>query len=226
MPYAALIIGAGLAIVFSFGYLSAFAAVVWHWVPWLKSGFSYDLSPNMGNFFVFLRSSTSLLFAPVWISANAIYEYASKDWLYFSALEPADQRADETPLQGSAAAAAPSAGFLSKIPAGLGAGVVALEAQEHYVCVHTHAGSDLILYRFGDAVREMEASGLGVQVHRSYLIDPAKIVETKRIGRSMVLVMTNGLEVPVSRSYRGLVSRVSNQAPAAALHRSNTSPTT
>jgi hypothetical protein len=211
--YLSLILGAALAIVFSYFYLSAFALVVWHWVPWLKSGFSYDFSPSIGGFFVFLRSSTSLLFAPVWVCANFIYEYASKDWLYFQRSERIQPVGNLSQPETIAQATAPQTGFLSKIPPELGKSVVALEAQEHYVRVYTSAGSDLILYRFGDAVTELEASALGVQVHRSYLIDPNQIIETKRSGRSMVLVMSNGLNVPVSRSYRALVSRVSKQSP-------------
>lgn len=91
--------------------------------------------------------------------------------------------------------------FLARIPARLGRDVLALEMEDHYVRVHTTEGSDLILMRMRDAVAEL--AGLeGLQVHRSYWVAASAVtgVERKPDGK-MTLVLSNGLRVPVSRSF-------------------------
>ncbi len=95
----------------------------------------------------------------------------------------------------------PAPPFLDRIPARLGHTLLALEMEDHYIRVHTAAGSDLILMRLRDAIAEL--SGLdGLQVHRSYWVAAAAVigVERKPDGK-MMLVLANGLHVPVSRSY-------------------------
>jgi len=210
-----LVIGAGVAVIAAYFYLMAFSYCVWRWVPWLESGFSYKLSPSIGDFGVYLRSSTSLLLVPVWFCANLIYEYASKNTLYFDVA--AQALGEQTLDEGNHSSTQPiqqPIGILAKLPPHLGREFIALEAQQHYVKVYTASGNELVLYRFGDAVTELEALNFGVQVHRSYVVSPAHIVEAKKQGRSSTLVMSNGLEVPVSQSYRGLVSRFYDHSSA------------
>lgn len=95
--------------------------------------------------------------------------------------------------------------FLDRIPDRLGRDLLALEMEDHYLRVHTAAGSDLILMRLRDAVAELAAID-GLQVHRSYWVAGAAVREVERTpdGR-MVLVLCNGLRVPVSRSYAAAV---------------------
>lgn len=76
--------------------------------------------------------------------------------------------------------------------------LLALEADGHYLHVHTDAGSELVLYRLSDAIREL-GSQAGAQVHRSWWV-AADAVSAER--RRDSLKLRNGLEVPVSRSYR------------------------
>lgn len=203
-----LILGAATAVLFAYFYLWGFSIFVWNWMSWLKTGFSYEFTPSMGGFWVYMHSSTSLLFFPTWFFANFVYEYATRDSLYFDHSSNEQQNSAEDEPTKAAIVDQPKTGIVSKIPRHLGSTIVALEAQQHYVRVYTAAGSDLVLYRFGDAVHELESQGLGIQVHRSFLMAPDYVVDTKRVGRSVVLCMTNGLEVPVSQSYRSLVSRL------------------
>ena len=90
--------------------------------------------------------------------------------------------------------------------------VVALEAHEHYVQVHTHDGAELIHHRFGDAVASMPEHA-GLQVHRSYWVAELSVVAAKRDGRRYRLTLENGMLVPVSDKYlrkvreRGLLRR-------------------
>ena len=63
--------------------------------------------------------------------------------------------------------------FLERIPLKLRGGeLYAVEAQDHYLRLHTSRGSDLILMRLADAVAELEGIE-GAQVHRSWWVAKA-----------------------------------------------------
>ena len=116
------------------------------------------------------------------------------------ALAPAPEPA-AVPVEAEAPPAPREPAFLARIPAKLGRDLLALEMEDHYVRVHTPEGSDLILMRMRDAVAEL--TGLeGLQVHRSYWVAAAAVtgVERKPDGK-LTLRLSNGLRVPVSRSY-------------------------
>lgn len=90
--------------------------------------------------------------------------------------------------------------FLEKVP-GLRAGeVAALQAEEHYVRVFHPAGSELVHYRFGDAVREMPES-LGTQVHRSWWVADEAVIAAERGKRRWQLKLQSGHSVPISDSF-------------------------
>jgi DNA-binding LytR/AlgR family response regulator len=60
--------------------------------------------------------------------------------------------------------------FLERLPLKLrGAEVWAVEAEDHYLRLHTSKGQDLILMRLADAVAELEGIE-GAQVHRSWWV--------------------------------------------------------
>jgi DNA-binding LytR/AlgR family response regulator len=75
-----------------------------------------------------------------------------------------------------------------------------LQAEDHYVRVHTTAGSDLILIRLSDAAAEM-APVTGARTHRSWWVNRSAVETVSRRNGNVVLVLNNGLEVPVGRSY-------------------------
>lgn len=76
--------------------------------------------------------------------------------------------------------------------------LLALKADGHYLHVHTDAGSDLIIYRLSDAIRELPPEQ-GAQVHRSWWVAGRALGPERHRDR---LSLVNGLEVPVSRSFR------------------------
>jgi DNA-binding LytR/AlgR family response regulator len=76
----------------------------------------------------------------------------------------------------------------------------ALEAEDHYVRAHTSGGSELILMRLADAVREAEGVD-GLQTHRSWWIAKAGIAKINREGEKLVALLKSGVEAPISRSY-------------------------
>lgn len=91
--------------------------------------------------------------------------------------------------------------FSERLPQGLrSAKLLALEAEDHYLRVHTDLGSDLILLRLGDAVAELDGID-GAQTHRSWWVARAALAAVRRGDGRATLTLSNGLEVPVSRSF-------------------------
>lgn len=104
----------------------------------------------------------------------------------------------------SAPGAAP-ARFLDRLPPKLrGARLIAVQAEDHYLRLHTDRGSDLILMRLSDALAELE--GLeGAQTHRSWWVARDAVVSVARGDGRAALTLDNGpggaLVAPVSRRY-------------------------
>jgi hypothetical protein len=94
--------------------------------------------------------------------------------------------------------------LLSRLPNRLGDDIVALEAEDHYLRVHTALGSDLILMRLSDAIAAIEPH-LGLQVHRSWWVAHDAICQITRSEQRMHLKLRNGLSVPVGRTYSAAV---------------------
>jgi hypothetical protein len=81
-----------------------------------------------------------------------------------------------------------------------GANLWAIEAQDHYVRVHTDRGTALVLMSFEAALGE--AAGLsGRRVHRSWWVARAAIVGVERGDGRAVLSLRGGPKAPVSRRY-------------------------
>ena len=97
----------------------------------------------------------------------------------------------------------PQAGpdFFRRIPPALGRDLLALEMEDHYLRIHTAIGSDLILLRLRDALTELDPTR-GRQVHRSWWVADGAVTGTERAGARTLLVLRNGLTVPVSKSFR------------------------
>ena len=90
--------------------------------------------------------------------------------------------------------------LLDRLPAARQGRLLHLQMRDHYVEVHTDRGSDLVLMRFGDALKELGGTE-GMQVHRSHWIARAALKKiVRRTGRTAA-ILDNGAEVPVSRRY-------------------------
>jgi len=109
----------------------------------------------------------------------------------------ADVRAFQAPSDASPAF--PTA-LLSRLPRELGPEIVALEAEDHYVRVHTPKGSTLVLMRLSDAV-ELLDEALGMRVHRSWWVARRAIESFERDGQRLILRLANGARVPVGRMH-------------------------
>jgi DNA-binding LytR/AlgR family response regulator len=95
--------------------------------------------------------------------------------------------------------------FLDRLPLKLRGGEIwAVEAEDHYLRLHTSKGQDLILMRLSDAIDELEGIE-GAQVHRSWWVARDAIVEAVRGDGRATLTLKDGAEVPVSRTYARLL---------------------
>ena len=108
-----------------------------------------------------------------------------------NATPPLDQMAISSPR---------SSPFLQRIPARLGPELLYLSAEDHYLRVATTLGSELLLFRFSDAITELDPA-LGRQVHRSYWVARSAVAEIKRQDGRVSLRLKDGSHIPVSKTY-------------------------
>ena len=91
--------------------------------------------------------------------------------------------------------------FLERLPGKLrGAELYAVEAEDHYLRLHTSRGQDLILMRLSDAVAELEGIE-GAQTHRSWWVAKAAVQGARRGDGRATLEVLGGVQAPVSRAY-------------------------
>ena len=106
------------------------------------------------------------------------------------------------PIETHAAAAdSPPPKFLERLPAKLAGGELwAVEAEDHYLRLHTSLGQDLILLRLGDAIRELEGIE-GARTHRSWWVARGAVRGVEREDGRATLALPDGAKAPVSRAY-------------------------
>ena len=187
-------------------------------LPWVN-GFvpPADAAPlHDGSLATFLRYLPSNVV--MWVGLNLLFYYGLRmprfgyvprpggsNETVASASAPAAARSERAiPAAPSVApaGAAPARTFMERVRPERRGALYALRAEGHYLRVYTERGSELVLYRLSDALDEVPA-GDGARVHRSWWVAD-RALAAERHGEHLVLV--NGLEVPVSRSYR-LASR-------------------
>ncbi len=103
------------------------------------------------------------------------------------------------PGAGAMPAAFPSA-LLSRLPAGIGSDIIALETEDHYLRVHAAGGSALILMRMADAVALLDPR-LGAQVHRRWWVAEGAVAGVRTEGQRLFLCLTDKSLVPVGRTF-------------------------
>lgn len=96
----------------------------------------------------------------------------------------------------------PGAAFRERLPFKFRhAEIHALEAEDHYLRVHTAAGDTLILMRLYDAIRELDGIE-GSQTHRSWWVARAAVTDTTRSNGRVGFTLKGDLTAPVSRSFQ------------------------
>ncbi|NEX94720.1 LytTR family transcriptional regulator [Caulobacter sp. 17J65-9] len=104
--------------------------------------------------------------------------------------------------------------FLDRLPRRLGREILTVEAEDHYLRVHTTLGSDLVLLSMSKAMEELARLD-GMRVHRSWWVARDAVAGWERDGDRLLLALRDGRKVPVSRSY-ALVVRNAGWLPEAA----------
>lgn len=79
-----------------------------------------------------------------------------------------------------------------------------VQAQEHYISVTTEQGTELIQYRFGAAIKELEHIE-GRQVHRSYWVADSNVEGWQLQEQGIRLTLHTGEAIPVSRRFEQIV---------------------
>ncbi|EBV3599940.1 LytTR family transcriptional regulator, partial [Salmonella enterica subsp. enterica serovar Virchow] len=75
-----------------------------------------------------------------------------------------------------------------------------LSMQDHYVDVRTDNGGAMVLMRLSDAIAETRGVE-GLQIHRSHWVALGAVQKAIRRGGRPYVIMKDGTELPVSRSY-------------------------
>jgi hypothetical protein len=96
--------------------------------------------------------------------------------------------------------------ILDRLPVHLRGKLAYMSMQDHYVDVHTDKGSTLVLMRLADAIAET-GGVVGLQIHRSHWVASAAVTAAVRRDGRLLLRMTDGAELPVSRSYMAAVQQ-------------------
>jgi DNA-binding LytR/AlgR family response regulator len=88
-------------------------------------------------------------------------------------------------------------GLRSRLPQALGADIIHLRADLNYLHVTTAGGSAMLLYSLARAAEEL--GELGLVVHRAHWVACAHVARSRRTAQGLILTLSNGVDVPVSR---------------------------
>lgn len=89
--------------------------------------------------------------------------------------------------------------LLERLELGKRGALISLSVQDHYVEVSTTNGQSLLLMRLSDAIRET-GDVQGLQIHRSHWVALEHVQTAVRRGDKAVLTLTDGRQLPASRS--------------------------
>lgn len=205
-PVWALVASALITIPFSYYVVVVFIRLFGDFYPSLEpllDASGLGLIDGLGGY---VTKESGILLGPIWIGSHYIYERLSNDVLFFKGVlkEPKSQN-DQAPEISIVDVNSISLPFLHKIQPYQSDSVLALEAQEHYVRIHTDNGGTLVLYRFGDAVHELSQVRPGLRVHRSHWVAEDAISAVVPSGKTYCLRLVDGRDVPVSKAYKKVI---------------------
>ena len=135
------------------------------------------------------------------IQLLALFPYVALVQLLIArVISPGHPMTVPAPVEQPAAAPEYPPEFLSKLPAALRRDILALEAEDHYVRVHTLHGSALILMRLADAAALIDPR-LGLRVHRSWWVAKDGVRALERSPGRAIARLVDDTAVPISRAY-------------------------
>lgn len=165
------------------------------------------ITPGMVIFF----GLTVLMVALVLTTINYLAAAREADEVHALALEtPSDDQIRPSVPEPETAPAPYSQPLLLELPELIAeklpvrlrqARLIAIEAEDHYLRIHTDAGSDLVLMRMTDACALLPEAA-GARVHRSWWAARGAVEKLARREGKAELTLQGGLTVPVSRAMR------------------------
>jgi len=96
--------------------------------------------------------------------------------------------------------------LINRLRPELGRTVLRITSDNHYVEVQTSCGTQRLLMRFSDALAALEDQN-GVRVHRSHWVSARAVSGVVRKDGKVCLVLHDGREIPVSRTYRAAAEK-------------------
>ena len=94
--------------------------------------------------------------------------------------------------------------LLDRLPYAKRGALIALSAEDHYVNVQTTQGTEMLLMRLSDAMKEV-APTVGLQIHRSHWVATDQITDVRRINDRGEVVLSSCETRPISRGYMAAV---------------------
>ncbi|GAA6207117.1 LytTR family DNA-binding domain-containing protein [Cognatishimia sp. WU-CL00825] len=94
----------------------------------------------------------------------------------------------------------PEPSLMRRLPFEKRGALISMSVSDHYVEVVTVKGQELLLMRLSDAMGEVGDTN-GMQVHRSHWVALDQISAARRDGAKAVLSMSDGRDIPASRTY-------------------------
>lgn len=205
------LIGAILSAIFNYYIVSGYFYLMRARWPWIVQYYYDDMPILKQPLLAYLGSPIAAYGYFTLVLANIGYRFAVPGARYLgdAGIEKNERPNNETKPETrpeSRPETVRTPNFMAGVISRLGSDLILLEAQEHYVKVVTAAGAELVLYRFSNALQELYSYD-GDRVHRSFWIAWPHVRDIRRDGRSYRLCMSNGVEVPVSRSHLGVIER-------------------
>jgi len=107
--------------------------------------------------------------------------------------------------------------LLTRLTADQRAGaIISISMQDHYAEVTTTTGTSLVLMRLTDAIDLLEGYP-GCRIHRSHWVARDFVLSLEKVGRRMMVRLTDGRELPVGATYVETVKQQFQTARASTL---------
>ncbi len=90
--------------------------------------------------------------------------------------------------------------LLDRLPFDKRGALISMTVRDHYVEIVTTSGTELLLMRLSDAIRETTGCK-GMQIHRSHWIALDQIIAVNRDGPRANVRLSDGRDIPASRTY-------------------------
>lgn len=103
--------------------------------------------------------------------------------------------------------------FISKFSKLIGADIIYMMSELHYVRVVTSKGETLVLHNLKDAIAELPSDYSGIQTHRSYWAASSHIISLKEKNGQTSLILSGDKTIPVSRRKLGEVKAFLTKQP-------------